>query len=137
MTYTLLFIDETDAVLHQAAGGFPMVAAEASTLSFNTSESRTSFVFASGATVDKQFNGATIETFDTVSSVHRVLGALPGAASLGSDSGFASAVAGPSSFGAAYAARSVGGVIQASGSTVYACDLGTANSLSAKTRVVN
>lgn len=137
MTYTLLLIDETDAVLHQAAGGFPMAAAEASTLSFNTSESRTSFVFASDVTVDKQFNGATLETFDTMSSVHRVLGALPGAATLGTDSGFASAVAGPSTHGAVYAARSVGGEVQASGSKVYSYDLGTANSLIAKTRVVN
>ncbi len=137
MTYTLLFIDETDAVLHQATGGFPMVAAEAPTVNFNTSESRTSFVYASGVTVDKQFNGATLETFDSVSSVNRVLGALPGSATLGTDSGFASAVAGPSTFGAAYAARSAAGVVQASGSTVYSYDLGTASSLTAKTRVVN
>jgi hypothetical protein len=137
--YTVLMLDEAtnDSILYSATGGFPVAMADADRVDFNSSESRSRFVFASSVTPATQFNGATLETFDTGSSVARVLGLLPGAADFGTDFGFASAIAGPSTYGAAFAARSVGGVLQASGSKVYSYDLGTANSLIAKTRVVN
>ncbi len=137
--YTILMLDEAtnDSILYSATGGFPVAVADADSVNFNSSESRSRFVFASSVTPATQFNGATLETFDTASGVARVLGQLPGAADFGTDFGFASAIVGPSTYGAAFAARSVSGVLQATGSKVYSYDLGTANSLTAKTRVVN
>jgi len=113
--------------------------AAASTLNFNSSESRTRFVYATGYTVAKGFNSATLNALETSGSSYSpiALGALPGAADYGSDPSLASVIAGPSAYGSAYVARVSSGSLQSSGSKVYSFDAGTANSLTLKTKVVN
>lgn len=132
--YTLEFINESSSTpLLTRTGGYPINVADAGTLDFNTSESRTRFIYASGFTASRAFNGATLETYDAASATSRVLGALPTSTDFGSDFGVAAAIGGPSGVGAAFAARSSGGSIQQTGAKVYSFDLGTANSLKATT----
>lgn len=133
-TYTIEFINESSSTpLLTRTGGYPINVADAGTENFNSSESRTRFIFASGFTAASAFNGATLETYDAASATSRVLGALPASTDFGSDFGVAAAIGGPSGVGAAFAARSSGGSIQQTGAKVYSFDLGTANSLKATT----
>jgi len=132
------FINETSSPpsLLNRPGGVPIVVADASTVSFNTSESRSRFIYASGYTAAGGYKGATLETYDSATGINRVLGALPSSADFGSDIGYASAIGGPTSFGLIHAARSVAGNVQATGAKVYSYDLGVANSLTATTVTV-
>jgi hypothetical protein len=141
---TLAFFNDADLEpLPSPLGEIPSAKslglAAASTLNFNSSESRTRFVYATGYTVAKQFNSATLNALETSGASYSpiVLGALPGAADYGSDPSLASVIAGPSAYGSAYVARVSGGSLQSSGSKVYSFDAGTANSLTLKTKVVN
>jgi len=143
---TLAYFKEFDAEptqLPSPLGDIPsaksMGLAAASTLNFNSSESRTRFVYATGYTVAQQFNSATLNALETSGSSYSpiALGALPGATDYGSDPSLASVIAGPSAYGSAYVARVSGGSLQSSGSKVYSFDAGTANSLTLKTKVVN
>lgn len=109
---------------------------EASTVSFDTSESRSRFIYASDYSSASGFNGATLETYDSATGINRVLGALPELADFGSDTGYASANGGPTSLGLAFLARSTAGNVQASGSRVYSFNLGVADSLTATTVTV-
>lgn len=136
-TYTIDFIDESgSASLLNRAGGYPLGLADASSFSFDSSESRTRFIFASGYSATGGSNGATLETYDAATGASRVLGALPGPADFGSDVGYASANGGPTTLGLAYAARTVAGTVQATGSRVYIYDLGVDHSLTATTTTV-
>lgn len=136
-TYAIDFINETgSASLLSSAGGYPLGMADAGTEDYDTSESRGRFIYASGYSAAGRFNGATLETYDSATATHRVLGALPGTADFGSDVGYASAIGGPTPFGLAFAARSVSGNVQSAGARVYSYDLGAANSLKATTVVV-
>lgn len=136
-SYTIDFIDESgSASLLNRAGGYPLGLAEASSFSFDSSESRTRFIYASGYSASGGFNGTTLETYDSATGTSRVLGALPGAADFGSDAGYASVNGGPTSLGLAYAARTVASTVQATGSRVYTYDLGVAHSLTATTTAV-
>ena len=136
-TYTIDFINETSSTsLLNRPGGFPIGVADASSENFNTSESRSRFIYTSGYSAASGFNGATLETYDSATGTLRVLGALPGAADFGSDAGYASAIGGPTSFGLAFAAQSVAGAVQSTGARVYSYDLGVANSLTATTVTV-
>ena len=141
---TIAFIKDADqSPLPSPLGEIPsaksMGLAAASTLNFNSSESRTRFVYATGYTVATHFNGATLNALETsgASYVPVLLGALPGSPSYGTDPSEAYVIAGPAVFGSAYVARAPNADPQASGSKVYSYDLGMANSLSAKTRLVN
>ena len=135
--YTVEFINESSSTpLATRSGGYPINVAEAGTENFNASESRTRFIYASGFTAARAFNGATLEAYDTASGTSRVLGALPSSADFGNDFGVATAIGGPSGVGAAFAARSSGGSIQQTGAKVYSFDLGTDNSLKATSKVV-
>ena len=141
---TLAFFKDADqsplpSPLDEIPSAKSMGLAAASTLNFNSSESRTRFVYATGYTVAQQFNSATLNALETAGSSYSpiALGALPGAADYGNDPSLASVIAGPSAFGSAYVARVSGGSLQASGSKVYSFDAGTANSLTLKTKVVN
>ncbi len=127
------------APLDNIQSGYSMGLAEAASLNFNSSESRTRFVYATGYTVATHFNGATLNALETsgASYVPVLLGALPGSPSYGTDPSEAYVIAGPAVFGSAYVARAPNADPQASGSKVYSYDLGMANSLSAKTRLVN
>ena len=136
--FTIGILDEANNTLYSASGGFPLTVAETDSLSLNNSESRSRFVFATGYTPANAFTDASLVSYDTAGiGTARTLGALPGSAEFGTDQGYVQAIAGPSSFGAAFAARTVGGVIQSSGSKVYSYDVLTPSSLRAKTVVVN
>jgi hypothetical protein len=141
---TLAFFNDADqsplaSPLGEISSAKSMGLAAASTLNFNSSESRTRFVFATGYTVAQQFNSATLNALETSGASYSpiVLGALPGAADFGSDPSLASVIAGPLAYGSAYVAQVSGGSLQSSGSKVYSFDAGTANSLTLKTKVVN
>ena len=61
-TYTLEFIRENSSVpLLSRTGGIAGIPAEASEQNFNNSESRNRFIFYSGYTTGKFYNGATLE----------------------------------------------------------------------------
>jgi hypothetical protein len=132
-------IDEANNFLYGTPtnGGLPLTVAEAGSVSLNNSESRSRFVFATGFTPTLSANGASLVTYDTGTGITRGLGALPGSADFGTDQGFVQAIAGPTSLGGAFAARTVSGAIQSIGSKVYSFDVLTENSLKAKTVVVN
>lgn len=134
--YTIEFINESSSTpLLTRSGGFPINVADAETENFNSSESRTRFIYASGFTATTTFNGATLETYDAASATSGVLGALPGSADFGIDLGFAFAIGGPSGIGGAFAARSHEGSILQTDAKVYSFDLATTNSLKATTTV--
>lgn len=135
-SYAIDFINESGTSLLSRTGGFPISVADAASENFNASESRSRFVYANGYTAGSAFNGATLETYDSATGTARELGALPGSAAFGSDFGFANAIGGPTGVGAAFAARSVGGVVQSDGARVYSFDLGSPNSLTATTVTV-
>ena len=129
--------EATNNTLYSASGGFPLTVAEAGSFSLDNSESRSRFVFATGFTPALSANGASLVTYDAATDTVRSLGALPASAEFGTDQGFVQAIAGPTSLGGAFAARTVSSVIQSTGSKVYSFDVLTPNSLRAKTVVVN
>ena len=133
--YAIDIVDESGATLYTAPGGFPMSVVEATNRDFNSSESRTGFLFASGYSATRAFGDASLIGYDTATRTAVTLGALPGSAVFGSDFVFAHAIAGPGSRGLAFAARSNSGSVQETGAKVYSFDVNTANSLVATTVV--
>jgi len=132
--YSLQMINETGTVLYTAgAGGFSMGLADAARLDFTRSESRSRFVFAEGYGA-RFFGDATLVTYDSVLRSAIRVGQLPGNAEFGADFVFANTVSGPTSPAAGFAARSINGVVQASGTRVFTFDPATANSLRFTTR---
>jgi hypothetical protein len=128
-TYTIDIIDESDTTLHTVAGGFPMTLPQASSQNFNTSESRTRFVFA-GNYGARTYGDASLLSYDAATSAPpRLLGTLPGTAIYGNDFVFASVIAGPTPLGLGFAARSSNGSILEAGARVFSYDLDSANSL--------
>ena len=129
LNYQLEFIDETGLRLYTtAAGGYPITAPDAQVQRFDTSESRNRFVFASGYG-SRAFGDAALMGFDATSHQVTTFGTLPGDASFGTDTVYANAIGGPGSAMAGFAARSVDGSIQVTGSEVFSFDFGTAGSL--------
>ena len=135
IAYSIEMIDETGSTLYTtSAGGFPMAVADASDEDFNSSESRTRFVFTDGYGT-RAFSGASVVGYDTTSRSATRFGTLPGSADFGTDFVFASAMGGPGSFLTGFVARSSGGSIQAVGAKVFSFDTGTAASLKYTTEV--
>jgi hypothetical protein len=129
LNYQLEFIDEAGTLLYSTnAGGYPLTAPDAAVQRFDTSESRTRFVFASGYG-SRAFGDATLAGYDAATKTLTTYGTLPGAATFGVDTVFAGVTAGPGSSMAGFAARTADGVIDASGTQVFSFDFGTAGSL--------
>ena len=133
-TYTIDMVDESGTSLFNAPGGFPLSVVETATRSFDSSESRTAFLFASGYGA-RAFGDTTLVSYDASARTARTMGTLPGTATFGTDFVFANAVGGPTSQGLAFAARSSNGSVQDAASQVLSFDLNTANSLVATTSV--
>jgi len=133
-SYAIDMVDESGATLYTAAGGFPMSVVEATTRDFNTSESRTTFMLASGYG-PRGFGDASLVSYDSTTLTATTLGTLPGGTQFGTDFVFASTVAGPGRQGLAFAARSVNGSVQDAGAQVLRFELGTSGSLAATTVV--
>jgi len=133
-SYSIDMVDESGATLYTAPGGFPMSVAEATSRDFNTSESRSSFLLASGYG-PRGFGDASLVSYDANARSATTLGLLPGSAQFGTDFVFASAVAGPGTQGLVFAARSVNGSVQDAGAKTYRFDIGVANSLAATSLV--
>jgi hypothetical protein len=135
---TIGVLDEaTNGTLYSASGGFPLTVAEAASFSLDNSESRSRFIFATGFSPTLSANGASLVSYDAATGTAHALGALPASAEFGTDQGYAQAIAGPTSFGGAFAARITSGAVQSTGSKVYSFDALTENSLRATTVVVN
>lgn len=129
LNYELEFIDETGLRLYTTnAGGYPLAEPDAPVQRFDTSESRTRFVFASGYGA-RAFGDATLMGFDAASKQAVTFGTLPGNASFGTDTVYAGVVGGPTNAVAGFAGRSVAGSIEASGAQVFSLDFATPGSL--------
>jgi hypothetical protein len=129
LNYQIEFIDETGQRLYTTnAGGYPLAEPDAQVQRFDTSESRTRFVFASGYGA-RAFGDATLMGFDAASKLPVTFGALPGNTAFGTDTVYAGVVGGPTSSMAGFAARSVAGSIQPTGAQVFSFDFATPNSL--------
>ena len=129
LNYQIEFIDETGLRVYTTnAGGYPLTEPDAQVQRFDTSESRTRFVFASGYGA-RAFGDASLMGFDAASKQAIAFGTLPGSASFGTDTVYAGVVGGPTSAMAGFAARSVAGSIEANGAQVFSFDFATANSL--------
>jgi hypothetical protein len=123
VSQTVKMIDETEATLFgTGAGGFTLAPADAQTLNYNASESRTRFVFVTGYG-DRAFSGASLVAYDSVTKAATTLGTLPGSAEYGNDFVFAALGGSTGSFMTGFAARSSGGVVQDSGSKVFSFEL--------------
>ena len=128
-TYRIDIADENGAILTSFAGGFPLAVADAASVNFNASESRSRFIFASDYG-PRAYGDASLMAYDTDSRSSTLLGRLPGTAEYGSDFVYASAIGGPMNSGVGYAARSRNGSVVESGSKVFSFELGIQNSLS-------
>jgi hypothetical protein len=129
IAYSIEMIDETGGTLYStSAGGFPMAVADASAEDFNSSESRTRFVFANGYST-RAVSGASIVSYDAATRSATTFGALPGSTEFGTDFVFASSMGGPSNFMTGFVARSTGGAIQAAGAKVFSFNASKADSL--------
>ena len=127
--YQVEFIDEAGNLLYSTnAGGYPLATPDAQVQRFDTSESRTRFVFASGYGA-RAFGDASLMGFDAASKQAVTFGALPGNATFGTDTVYAGVIGGPMNAMAGFAARSVAGSIESSGAQVFSFDFATANSL--------
>ena len=127
-TYRIDIADENGAILTSFAGGFPLAVADAASVNFNASESRSRFIFASDYG-PRAYGDASLMAYDTDSRSSTLLGRLPGTAEYGSDFVYASAIGGPMNSGVGYAARSRNGSVVESGSKVFSFELGVLNSL--------
>jgi hypothetical protein len=127
--YVVEMVNETGTVLYSAgAGGFSMGLADAARMDFSRSESRNRFLFVEGYGT-RFFGDATLVAYDSVARSATRVGQLPGNAEFGADYVFANTVAGPTSPAAGFAARSINGVVQASGTRVFTFDPAAANSI--------
>ena len=133
-SYGIQMIDETGTALYSSsAGGFSLNLMEAASLDFNSSESRSRFIFAEGFGA-RGFGDATLVAYDALGRNATRVGALPGSAEFGQDYVFANVIGGPTPLGAGFASRSINGVVQASGTRVFTFDASAANSLRTTTR---
>ena len=133
-SYVIEMVDEQGSVLFSsAAGGFSLGPAQASRVNFNSSESRNRFLFVEGYG-ERFFGDAALLAYDTTTRAATRVGRLPGSAEFGADFVFANIVAGPTALAGGFASRSIGGVVQASGTRVFSFEPGTANSLKTTTR---
>ncbi len=129
LNYAIQFIDETGTLLYStSSGGYPMAAPDAGVQRFDTSESRTRFVFANGYG-SRAFGDATLMGYDASTKKTSTYGTLPGSATFGVDTVDANAIGGPGGLMAGFAAKTADGVIDSSGTQVFSFDFGTANSL--------
>ncbi len=129
-TYTVEFVDEVFNKLYVSpAGGWPLGPIEATTIDLNASENRSRFVFATGFSNQREFNGAALVGYDAAGRTAIAIGTLPGASDFGSSSVFANVVTGPTSSAAGFAARADSGVVQDAGARVFSFDAVTAGSL--------
>ena len=134
-SYAIEMVNETSNVplYSSTVGGFSLGLLEAGSLDFNSSESRSRFVFAEGYG-QRFFGDATLVSYDAPSRTATRVGVLPGTAEFGQDYVFANVLGGPASLGAGFASRSINGVVQASGTRVFTFDAAVANSLRTTTR---
>jgi hypothetical protein len=133
LNYEIDFIDESGTRLYTtSAGGFPLTSPDATVERFDTSESRTRFVFANGYG-SRAFGDATLMGFDAAAKTTIAYGSLPGAASFGTDTVYANAIGGPGSLMGGFAAATADGVIQSTGTQVFSFDFATAQSLKTTT----
>ena len=129
LNYEIEFIDETGLRLYTTnAGGYPLDEPDAQVQRFDTSESRTRFVFASGYGA-RAFGDASLMGFDATARQVITFGALPGNTTFGTDTVYAGTIGGPTNAMAGFAARSVAGSIVPTGAQVFSFDFATANSL--------
>ena len=129
LNYEIEFIDEAGARLYTtSAGGYPIAEADAQVQRFDTSESRTRFVFASGYGA-RAFGDAALMGFDATTRQTLTYGTLPGSATFGTDTVYAGAIGGPTGAMAGFAARSVSGEIEATGAKVFSFEFTSAGSL--------
>jgi hypothetical protein len=129
LNYQVEFIDETGVRLYTTnAGGYPITEADAQVQRFDTSESRTRFVFASGYG-SRAYGDAALMGYDATTKAAVTFGTLPGNAAFGTDTVYAGVVGGPTSTMAGYAASNPDGSIDANGSKVFTFDFAMANSL--------
>ena len=134
LNYQVEFIDENGQRLYTTnAGGYPIMAPDAQVQRFDSSESRTRFVFASGYG-SRAFGDAALMGFDADTHQAVTFGTLPGNASFGTDTVEAGVVGGPTNAMAGFAARSVAGSIQATGAQVFSFDFAKADSLTFATQ---
>jgi len=135
LNYQIEFIDKSGARLYTTnAGGYPIAEADAQFQRFDTSESRTRFVFASSYGA-RAFGDAALMGFDATSHQARTLGMLPGSTTFGTDTVYAGAIGGPTNAMAGFAARSVSGDIQSTGAQVFSFDFTAPGSLQFATQV--
>jgi len=134
VSYALEFIDEAGNKRYTtSAGGFPLGAVDPARIDFDSSENRARFVFANGYGA-RAFGDATLAGFDAAAGVERDFGTLPGSADYGVDFVYASVIGGPAPVMGGFAARSVSGNIESSGSKVFTFDFDTASSLAFATK---
>ena len=129
LNYEIEFIDETGLRFYSTnAGGYPIAAPDAQVQRFDTSESRNRFVFASGYG-SRAFGDAQLMGFDATTKQPVTYGVLPGNAIFGTDTVYAGVVGGPTGAMGGFAARSVAGSIQPTGTQVFSFDFANADSL--------
>ncbi|MEO5690224.1 MAG: hypothetical protein ABIR54_22930 [Burkholderiaceae bacterium] len=129
LNYQIEFIDESGLRLYTTSvGGYSITAPDAQVQRFDTSESRNRFVFASGYG-SRAFGDATLMGYDAAAKQVTTFGTLPGNATFGTDTVYANAIGGPGSTMAGFAARTIDGIIQTTGSQVFSFDFDRANSL--------
>lgn len=131
--YTVQMVNESGTVLYTGTGGFSLGLADAGRIDFRRSESRTRFLFAENYG-SRLFGDATLVAYDSASRAATRVGQLPGNAEFGVDLVFANALAGPTAAAGGFAARSISGVVQASGARIFSFDPAAANSLRYTTR---
>jgi hypothetical protein len=133
-SYAIQMVNEIGNTLYtSSAGGFSLGLAESTRVNFNSSESRSRFLFAEGYG-SRFFGDATLVSYDSVGRSATRVGQLPGSAEFGADVVFANVVAGPTAPAAGFASRSISGVVQASGTRVFTFDPAAAGSLRNTTR---
>jgi hypothetical protein len=133
-SYAVEMVDESGTKLYRAnAGAFSLGLADAATVDFDTSESRTRFMFVEGYGA-RFFGDATLVSYDTATRAATRLGTLPGSTDFGNDLVFANVVSGPAPFATGFASRSINGVLQAAGTKVFSFDAATPGSLKISAR---
>ena len=129
LNYDIEFIDETGLRVYTTnAGGYPLAEPDAQVERFDTSESRTRFVFASGYG-SRAFGDSSLMGFDAETGKAVTFGTLPGNATFGTDAVYAGVVGGPANALAGFVAPSVAGSIESQGAEVFLFDFAASGSL--------
>jgi hypothetical protein len=131
--YTVQMVNESGTVLYTGNGGFSLGLADAGRIDFRRSESRTRFLFAENYG-NRLFGDAALVVYDSNARATTRVGQLPGSNEFGADLVFANALMGPTAAAGGFAARSISGVVQASGARIFSFDPAVANSLRYTTR---